>query len=535
MTSALITLFAIIAAGMLIGSIRIRSVAMGSAAVFFTALIAGHLRFTLPGELTELGLALFVYSVGLQVGPRFFGILRARGGAFLTVGLVATSAGALMTWLLAKLLELPAHLAAGVYCGASTCTPALAGVLDSVRRHDPSGVDAASVGYAASYPFSVFAVVLTVQLLPRLLRTPARTAASQYQREQLSRMQPLEECAFRVTNPNCIAMSITEFQALHLSNAVICRIKHDGEIAAARPDTQLNHGDVVLAVGTPAELAKLEHILGTVAAEPMYDPTGNVASEQVVVSHRKAIGSTLRELRIWERFGVVVTRARRDGIEMTPRGDFILELGDVLRLVGARLDVHAALAELGRQERRLDETALVPFAAGLAIGAAVGQIPIHLPGNLDLRLGLSGGVLLVALLLGHFGHIGSLRVYVPNAAKQFARDLGLVIFLAGAGTGAGGALVPVLRSVGPVLLVAGASVTLTMVAVSALLMYKFFGWNLLYGAGALSACMTNPPGLAAATNMSDTDAAAVGFASVYPVALLGKIVFATLLYLIMRG
>ncbi len=533
MTTAIINLFSIIAVGMLLGAIRIRGLALGSAAVFFVALFAGHYHVALPSELTELGLALFVYSVGLQTGPRFFSIFKARGAAFLSVGLASTIAGAGMAMLMAYLLKLPAQVAAGMYCGAGTCTPALAGVLDAVQRGDPTAVGPASVGYAAAYPFSVFAVVLTVQSLPRILRTTTRAAAERYQAEQASRNPPLEECAFRITNPNCVNMSITEFQTLHMTRAVICRIKHDGEIAAVRPDTRLGMGDVILAVGEPDELAKLEHVLGSVAVEPMYDPTGNVASDLVVVSNRSTVGRTLREVQLWERFGIVATRVRRDGIEMTPHGDLVLELGDVLRLVGARRDVLAAADVLGRQERRLDETSFIPFAAGLAIGAAVGLIPLPLPGGMEVRLGLSGGVLLVALIFGRLGQVGPMRLYVPNAAKHFARELGLVMFLAGAGTGAGRSLVPVLRETGPALPLAGAAVTLTMILAASLTMFAMLRWNVLYGAGALSACMTNPPGLAAATQLSDTDAAALGFASVYPVALLGKIVMATILYVLL--
>ncbi len=535
MTHSLITLFSIIAVGMLVGTLRVRGIALGSSAVFFIALLAGHLQFTLPSELTELGLALFVYSVGLQAGPRFFSLFKARGGAFLLVGLASSVTGAGMAMLLAHFLKLPAHVAAGMYCGAGTCTPALAGVLDAVNRSDSAGVAAASVGYAAAYPFSVLAVVLTVQWLPRLLRTSASAAGARYQAEQASHTAPLEECAFRITNPNCTGITITEFQTLHMTRAVICRIKHDGEIAAVRPDTRLSIGDVVLAVGEPDELAKLEHVLGSVAVEPMYDPTGNVASDLVVVSHRSNVGRTFRDVRLWERFGVVVTRVRREGMEMTPHGDLVLELGDVLRLVGARRDVMAAAAVLGRQERRLDETSFIPFAAGLAIGAAMGLIPIPLPGGIEIRLGLSGGVLLVALLLGRLGHVGPMRLYVPNAAKHFARELGLVMFLAGAGTGAGRAMVPVLREAGLALPLAGAAVTVTMIVAASLTMFGMLRWNVLYGAGALSACMTNPPGLAAATHLSDTDAAAVGFASVYPIALLGKIVLATIVYFLLCG
>lgn len=538
-------LFGVVALGVALGAVRVRGLALGSAAVFFVALAVGigltlaGRPWTLPHEVTELGLVLFVYAVGLQAGPRFFSVLRKRGAAFLLVGAGATGVGAAATVALALWVKLPAHLAAGLYCGATTCTPALASALDAIRR-TPDGANAeavneASVGYGAAYPFSVLAVVLLVQVLPKLLRTTPAKAAARYREEEGARIPPLVECAMRVSNPNIAGRTIDELQGLHVSHAVICRVKHAGSVRPARPQTALHLGDVVLAVGAPEELAKLEALLGEIVVESMYDPTGNVTSEQLVVSHRDATGRSLRELCIWERFGVVVTRVRRDQVEFTPRGDLELEAGDVLRVVGPRQDIDAVAAFLGREERRLYETSLVPFSAGIAAGALVGLIPFTLPGRLEVQLGAGGGAFLVALLLGYWGNSGPVRIYVPHAVKQFTRELGLVIFLAGAGAGAGQKFLPILRETGPQLLLGGALITLVTVAVAAVLMFRLLRWNLLYGAGALCAGMTNPPGLAAATNLAqDSDAAAVGFASVYPVALIAKIVYAPLVYLILR-
>lgn len=541
LSSPFFTLFTLIALGALIGVLRVRGISLGAAGVFFVALVAGHvlnqykeLNWTIPHELTELGLVLFVYAVGLQAGPRFVGTLRKQGLAFLAVGLGPTLIGAAVTVILAQCFGLSAHLAAGLYTGATTCTPALASALEAVRRVLPEETNYTSVGYGAAYPFSVVAVVLIVQLLPRLLRIRPEAAAAQYRAAQAAKTPPLEECAFRLSNPNCAGRTIDELQALKMTRAVICRVKHAGQIRPARPETTLNMGDVVLAVGTPQEIAKLEAILGEVAVESMYDPTGNVTSEQLLVSRRDVIGKSLRELCLWERFGVVATRVRREGLEFTPHGDLRLEPGDVLRVVGPRQDINAVAATVGREERRLNETSLVPFAAGIALGAAVGQIPFTLPGGLQMHLGLGGGAFLVALLLGHWGTTGPVRVYVPNAAKHFARELGLVIFLAGAGAGAGQKFVPILQETGPKLLLAGAIITLVTIVATVLLMYLLLRWNVLFGAGALCACMTNPPGLATASNLADTDAAAVGFASVYPVALIGKIIFAPLIFMVLR-
>jgi len=545
LSSTFLTLFGVVAVGTALGAVRVCRLSLGAAGVFFVALGVSVLitlrgtTWSLPHELTELGLVLFVYAVGLQAGPRFIATLRKRGLAFLTAGVGTAAAGALATLLLARWFGLSSDLAAGLYCGATTCTPALAAALEAVRRVLPDTVanDAAkitSVGYGAAYPFSVVAVVLIVQLLPRLLRTPAAAAAARYREREAAKYPPLEECAFRITNPNCAGRTIDEIQALHVSQAVICRVKHEGRIAPAYPATTLHLGDVVLAVGTPQELAKLEALLGDVVVEPMYDPSGNVASEQVVVSRRAVLGKSLREIGIWERYGVVVTRVRRDEVEFTPRGDLRLELGDILRLVGSRQGLDAVANAVGREERRLYETSLVPFAAGIALGALVGMIPITLPGGLELQLGAGGGTFLVGLLLGHWGNSGPVRIYVPHAVKQFARELGLVIFLAGAGAGAGQKFVPVLREAGVQLLLTGALITLATVFAGLLIMFVLLRWNMLFGAGALAACMTNPPGLAAASQLADCDGAAVGFASVYPVALISKIVLAPLIFLVLR-
>lgn len=526
-------LFGLIAGGLAIGLIRVRGMSLSAAGVFFLALLAGHYQKVVPPALTELGLVFFVYAVGLQSGSRFFRVLRTNGLAILSVGAGATLAGAMATLLLAWLVGLPGHLAAGLYSGSTTCTPALASVLEIVRLSQPKLADTTAVAYAVGYPFSVVAVVLVVQLAPRLFRTSVNAAERRFEQEQRQQANPLESCAFRITNPNCTEDTLEEFQKLKLSEAILCRVEHEGRAAPTRPETRLHLGDVVVAVGTKYELSKLEAVLGSAVPVPTLNPSGPVVSELIVVSRKTAFGQSLRELRIWERFGVSITRLRRGVTEMTPNGTTVLEPGDVLRVVGLREDVAAVIETLGREERRLDETSMVPFAAGIAIGAAVGLIPIPVPGGMTVRLGLAGGVFVVSLLLGYFGHVGPMRLYVPNAAKHFTRELGLLLFLAGAGSSAGQRLVPVLKEAGVALALAGACITLVTTFTALGVMALLLRWNMLQANGALSAVMTSPPGLAAAGEMTRCDAPQIGFASVYPVALLSKITLAPIIYLIL--
>lgn len=531
----LLILFIAISAGVWLGARRVGGVSFGSSAVFFVALAFGYYGFELPHAVTELGLVLFVYSVGLQAGPRFLGRMRADGGRFLLIGLGATGAGALATIAVARMFDLAPQHAAGVFAGSTTCTPALAAAIDVIRRVSPEVADEVSVGYAIAYPLSVISVVLLVQSLPRIVGESAAAAAEKHAEEQRRRSTQPEAVVFRVTNPNCAGQTAADLGRLHVSRVVFSRLKRGDAVVPIRPDTVLALDDFVLAVGPPDELAKLETLLGDASIQPMADPAGNVSSRQLRVSRADVFGKTLRQLAVWQRFGITVTRIRRGEIEFTPHGDTELEPGDVLRVVGTLTDIDAFTDRVGRDERRLDQTSLVPFCAGIALGLAVGIVPIPLPGGMSVQIGAAGGAFLVALALGHFGRVGRQYLHVPGAARLLAQDLGLVIFLAGAGLGAGRGLLPVLEAHGFVLLAAGAFTTFVTILAAVLLTWRVLRWNVLAQAGATSACMTNPAAYGAALNLARSDAAATAFASVYPIALLAKIVLGQIVYLVLRG
>lgn len=536
----LFTLFVLIALGMWIGSLRVKGISLGSAGVLFVAMLTGLLRDSLPaawlarspgalripGSLTDLGLVLFVYGVGLHAGPRFFSMFRERGKAFVVVGFVSTGIAAVVTVTLAIALGLKPALAAGMFTGALTNMPGLAAVRDLISTLAPDQLGTASASYGIAYPFSIISAVVFVQLMPAMLRIRPEQAAAEAAEGNAGGRAPLERRHFRVTNPNCDGATIAQFGATGISEAALSRVQHDGQVLAARPDTVLHLGDVVRAVGTPEDMRRLATALGHEEEDVFAEGLGGIASEDVVVSRDQAIGRSIGALEPGARYGVVVTRVRREGIELAPASRLVLEPADVLRVVGHPDDVEAFCEAVGRQERRLEETSLIPFAAGIALGAAVGAIPVPLPGGLQLRLGMGGGAFIVALLLGHTGRIGPMRLYVPNAAKMLARDLGLVVFLAGAGIEAGEQAMSVLRQVGPQVVLAAAVVTLSAIASSVLLMHRVFRWNMLATAGALSAVMTNPPALAAANGLADSDAPAIAFATLYPVSTIAKILLA---------
>lgn len=528
------TLFAVVAVGLALGSLSVRGIALGPAGVLFAGLLFGHFGATIPRELTELGLVFFVYAVGLQAGPRFVDVFRARGQSFLIVGVVTALLGAVAAVVASRLLGISAPISAGLYCGASTCTPALAAVMDAVRAQGGAHVADVPVGYGVAYPLGVLAPVLAVQLLPTILRIKPSDAARAARKEEVGRAPAIEVRCYRMTNPNCDGRSVAEIAALNLAAAKLSRIKRGGQVMPALPDTRLVLGDLVRAVGAPGELEKLRAVLGEEVDEPMSDPAGVVTSAEVVVSQDRVSGAELQEIDVTERYGVIVTRVRRDGMELTPAPRFVLERGDVLRVVGTREAIDAFAKVVGSEERRLHETSLLPFAAGVVAGAAIGQIPIPLPGGMQTRLGLAGGAFVAAVLLGHFGRIGPVQVYVPDAAKFLARDLGLVIFLAGAGTAAGQNLAPIFALAGPRIVLAGAVVTLVTVASALALLLGVFRWNMLSAAGALGGAMTSSPALSAANRLAYSDAQAIAFASLYPVAIIAKSLLAQVVYLVGR-
>lgn len=521
-------LFLILATGYALGQIKVRGISLGTAGVLFVALLFGHLGFTLPRDIMELGLVLFVYAVGLQAGPRFFRTFRRGGVRYILIALVTVLTGCVLTVVLARALDLPFDLACGLYTGALTCTPALAAAMDAVGRSASAQSAALSVGYGIAYPFSMVGVVLLVQALPKLLKRDLPKEEAEYLQE-LQRDQPrLHVKTYRIANPNCDGLSLLQLNPGRMSGANITRVRRGEKVFMAAPDTVLFAGDVIMATGPLDELDKLRILLGE-EAEVSMDLNTDIVSVMADVTEPSLAGKTLAELQVWHRYGVVITRIRRQEMELAPSGKASLDMGDTLVVVGEKGLVERFVKLVDPGKGKADQTNMLPFLIGLVLGIGVGAIPFTLPSGVVVRLGTAGGAFIFALLLGHFGRIGSLRLYVPVAAKNFSRELGLMLFLAGAGTVAGGHFVEVLQREGWRLFAAGAAVTVASVAAGLVVMMKLFRMDTLSSLGALCACMTNPPGLGAAAAQSTSDQPTLAYASVYPVALIFKIVLAQLL------
>jgi putative transport protein len=524
----MLVLFLILALGSWLGTLTFKRISLGTAGVLFVALVFGHYGLSVPKVIMDLGLLLFVYAVGLQAGMRFFRTFRSQGIRFLIIAFVTVLSGGLVTVLVAWLWKLPFDLATGLYTGALTCTPALAAAIDSVNRLGIGTSAAVSVGYGIAYPFSMVGVVLLVQLLPRLLKRDLKAEEARWREEQARETPGIVARQYRITNPNVDGRLVSEIDLHRLSTVNLSRVKRGEQVFAATARTRLQLWDVVMVVGQEAEVAKMSVLLGEPTTARM-DINTDVKSVDVYVSEPSLTSKKLMDLKIWDRYTVVVTRIRRQGLEITPTGTATFEIGDSIRVVGESVAVDEFVRLVAGKPARADETQMVTFLVGLVLGVTLGNIPVPLPNGLDLRLGNAGGVFLVGLIIGHFGRVANLRLWVPPPARIITRELGLMLFLAGAGTNAGAQLVQVVQQYGWSLVAAGLLISIVPVITSLVMMIPIYRMTTLSTLGALCACMTNPPGLGAAQALAETDLPTVSYASVYPAALIFKILLAQVL------
>lgn len=505
--------FIIVALGGGLGSLRIAGISLGTSGVLFVALAFGHFGYSLPSDLQELGIILFVYAVGLQAGPRFFNQFRKRGVLFAKIGIFVVAAGALVTLALRVGLGLDPALAVGMYAGALTSTPGLAAAMDAAR--DPR----VSVGFGLTYPFGVVGVVLLMQLLPRLLQIDVE-AEEKRMADSEAATDSLQLRQFQITNPACVGKTLSDLRLHRFGEANITRISRGGTVVPAKDDTPLALNDLVVVVGKAEELDKVELLLGTrVEAQHLLE-SRDVVARDAIVSSDKLVGKTLAELGVRRNYGVVISRVFREDLDFAPAGNYTLELGDTIRVVGTRGDVERFVELIGQQEKRIHETNITALAVGIVLGVLLAYHGFSLPGGVSFRLGLAGGPLFVSLLLAHFGRIGPLNLRTPRGAKYILQQLGLVLFLAGAGTAAGEKLDETLVESGWILLGSGALVTLTAALVGFVVTRYWFRLDLFSSLGAVCGGMTSTPALGAVTELTNRSEAVVAYTSVYPVALI---------------
>jgi putative transport protein len=505
--------FLIVALGSGLGKIRFANISLGASGVLFVGLLFGHYGYELPVSFQNLGIILFVYAVGLQAGPRFFNQFRSSGLTFAKIGIVVVFSGAAATWILTTILGLDPALGVGMFAGALTSTPGLAAAMDA------AGSPAVGVGYGLAYPFGVIGVVLFVQVIPRILRVNFRSEEKKAG-EAEGRLTRITRRQFRVTNPACVGKSLADLNVRGICKVTVTRLKKQNRVIAAAKNFKLELSDVIMAVGTKSELEKLMLLVGEEASEESMMDSGGVVARDVMVSNREITGRSLRALRLNSSYKIVVSRIFRENLVFTPDADFIVEVGDMLRVIGDKEDVEEFVTFAGQQEKRVHETNIAVLALGICLGVLLAYYEFVLPGGIHFRLGLAGGPLFVSLILAHFGRIGRLNIRTPRGAKHFMQQLGLVLFLAGAGVSAGGSLTRVVQESGLQILAAAMAITLISCLSGLLVARLLFKQNFLAVLGAITGAMTSTPALGAISELTDRSEPFLAYSAVYPVALI---------------
>jgi len=522
----LIALFTVIGAGLLLGNITVKGINLGSSGVLFSALLAGHLGLEIPGGVGNFGLALFVYCVGIGAGPRFFPALAREGGGLAKLGFIIVASGAAIAWGLGRALDLPADLSVGLFAGALTSTPALAAASEA----GGATAQAVAIGYGIAYPLGVIGVVLFVQLVPRLLKPdPEEQQADDVE----TATQGVQNVLVEISNANLVGRRIEE-DILAGYSCQISRILRNGRLVPLGADETLAVGQTLLVVGRPRDTGLATTFLGKRSEETFVADTEN-ERERLVVTDKKVGGRSLRELALLRNFGVVITRISRLGQEFVPTPEARLETYDVLTSVGQADDLKKFSKYIGHRPQAFDQTDLISMALGLSAGIFVGMVPISLPGGSPMTLGLAGGPLFVALVLGYFGRVGRVVGHIPRPTRMLLQELGLVLFLANAGIVGGGSLAVTIQEYGAIVFAIGAAITIGPVMIAYPVARKILGLSQAQALGGICGGMTSTPALGALTSASSSQQPIVSYATAYPVSLITMTVMAKLLLQLMGG
>jgi len=527
--------------GLAISALKIRGIGLGITGVLFSGLFFGHIGWHISQEVLqfvrEFGLILFVFTIGLQIGPGFFASLKKQGLPANLCAAAIVIGGAALTAGLAWMMGIHPFAAAGLFSGATTNTPSL-GAAQQALAMIP-GVDATmkslpALAYAVAYPGGVLGIIVCIVLLKAALRIDPAAELEAFESERRSQTPPLIRANLRIANGNLDGLAVSSLPGLRETGVIISRIQTPGaNVQVAGPETLVHLGDTILAVGTREALDSFQRIVGELSDVNLLESSDHIFLKRIVVTCKFPLGKSLRQLALHTTYGVVVTRVQRGELEMAADPDMRLQFGDTLQVVGDKQSLDQAAALLGNSPKDLGHTNFLPVFAGIALGVAVGLIPFVIPGlPVPVRLGLAGGPLVIAILLSRIGQIGPVVWYMPPGANLALRELGIILFLACVGLKAGTQFVPTLLSPeGFQWLVAGFCITLVPILLVGLFARLVLKLNYISLTGIIAGSMTDPPALAFANTLVKSDGPSISYASVYPLTMLLRILCAQVLIL----
>ncbi len=518
--------------GMALGSLKFRGIGLGTAGVLFAGILTGQFGETIDHRtldfVKDFGLILFVFTLGLQLGPGFFAALRQQGVKMNVLAFVIVILGATAAPLIGWLAHFDAGAVLGIFSGASINIPALGAATQTLSTLP-------ALACAVTYPVAIVGSIVAVLLIKQIFRINPMREAADFAAKNRRQIEPLERRTLVVTNPNLDGVRVDAIPSRLETGVTISRVHQDNEIRAATDATVIHRGDRIGVVGTRAGLDQFERVIGHRSDEDLVLAESNITFRRVVVTDRSMLGKTVGELDLDDRFGVAVTRITRADIEMSAVPGLRLKFGDMMQIVGRAEDLDKAAAVLGDSVKELNETHFVPFFIGIVLGIVVGTMPIAFPGvPQPVRLSLAGGPLIVALILGRIGRIGRQVWHMPVNANLAFREFGIALFFAAVGLSAGPKFfATAFSAIGFQWLLAGACVSVLPLLVIGIFARAVWKMNFMDLSGMLAGSMTNPPALAFATNIGCSDAPNVAYATVYPLTTLLRILSAQVLAIVL--
>ncbi|WP_320150788.1 putative transporter [uncultured Tolumonas sp.] len=529
--------------GLWLGNLRVYGVGLGIGGVLFGGIAVGHfaklyglvIDFHTLDFIREFGLILFVYTIGIQVGPGFFASLRSSGLKLNAFAALLVVLGAVIAVIIHKVLNIPLPVILGIYSGSVTNTPSLgAGQLMLSSLGADSNVMALS--YAVAYPFGICGILLSMWLVRLFFRINVDSEARLYQQQSGLGHAGLQTMNVEVKNTNLNGLTLQEIPDLEEGEVVCSRLKRNNELLVPKSDTVIQLGDLLHLVGDKKALRKVRLVIGDEVAASLSTQGTDMRVERVVVTNEKVLGKNLGELQFKNKYDVVVSRLNRAGIELVPTSASGLQFGDILNLVGRPEAIDAVAGVVGNAQNKLQQVQMLPVFIGIGLGVLVGSIPFYVPGfSAALSLGLAGGPLIVALILSRIGNVGSLYWFMPPSANLALREIGIVLFLSVVGLKSGGGFIATLiHGDGLLWMACGAAITLLPLLIVGVLARIFGRINYLSLCGLMAGSMTDPPALAFANAIHPTcDAASLSYATVYPMVMFLRIISPQLLIILL--
>lgn len=542
-TISLLALVAVI--GLWIGHWKIKGVGFGVGGVLFGGIIVAHFTNQYGLKLDthtlhfvqEFGLILFVYTIGIQVGPGFFSSLRRSGLKLNGFAFLIVLLGGITVVFIHKFADVPLDIILGIYSGAVTNTPSLGAgqqILSELGMN--STTETMGMAYAMAYPFGICGILLTMWLIRLFFKVNVDEEERNFKQESGHDKESLTAMDIKVTNKNLDGLCLIDVPGFGKGDVVCSRLKRGDSISVPKANTEIYLDDILHLVGEINALKKMRLIVGDEMDVPTSTVSREIRAERVVVTSEKVLGKKIKSLGIHQKYGVVISRLNRAGVELVPTANTTLQFGDVLHMVGPTDVMNNAISVIGNAAQKLQQVQMLPVFIGIGLGVLFGSIPFYIPGfPVALKLGLAGGPLVIALVLARIGTLGKLYWFMPPSANLALRELGIVLFLAVVGLKSGGNFLDtLLNGDGLEWMGYGVIITLVPLLVTGLIARLYSKLNYLSLCGVLAGSMTDPPALAFANAIKEeSGAAALSYATVYPLAMFLRIISPQLLALLL--